>query len=522
MVDVINRETAHDNPVSNDVPPSGGKPFLPDKNDRYLALASFVLGFLFMRWFFFSLQGWGISLFTVFFSGATLLYLRSKGRKLAGESWYWLAVLAVVGLSFSLWEGNGVSGFRHLLLFATALYWVQMAAGTSLLGRTSDWFLYDLQRMLFVTFKHLGAQYRSLWVTGWRPGKSAGDVWAVVLGVLFTLIVILVVGPLLAAADAGGFAVLLRALRVPLTWLPAVDAFLLVQLVLSVPVSAFIFALLAGSVHRGGDRIFSGGEAEKAVQMLRVLPPLTVYTLLLLLNILYLVFILTQLPYFFSAFHGRIPPCWESYAEFARRGFFELCVIAVINLAVLAGAHLCISVKKGHTTALKVHSSWLSALTLLLIATAFSKVLLYIGAFGLTIQRLLPSVFLVFLAVAFCGVIVRQGRQFSVMRLALFTGVTLVSLLCVFNTDGLVAKYNANRYLAGTLNEFDTVVLYRAGVAGVPAALLLYGESDNRKLREELSGYLIFMEQNSARFAGTMQDTLQHALARRKFAEGEI
>ncbi|MBT9173820.1 MAG: hypothetical protein DDT21_02226 [Syntrophomonadaceae bacterium] len=516
---MINGEAIDANPVSNDASPAGGKTFLPDKADRYLAVASFVLGFLFMRWLFFSWQGWGVSLFTLFFSGATLLYLRSKGKKLAGESWYWLAVLAVVGLSFSLWEGRGVFGWRALLLFAAAFYWVQVAAGRTLLGRTSDWLLLDLQWMLSVTFKHLGAQYRSLWVSGWRPGKkAAGDVWSIGLGVLFALPVIWIVGPLLAAADAGGFAALLRTLWEPLTWLPAVDALLLVQLVLSVPVAAFIFALLAGSVHREGQGSFKAREAESAMQAFRVLPALTVYTLLLLLNVLYLVFILTQLPYFFSAFYGRIPPGWESYAEFARRGFFELCAIAVINLAVLAGAHLGISVAKRHTMALRVHSIWLSVLTLLLIATAFSKVLLYISTFGLTIQRLLPSVFLVFLAVVFCGVILRQGRQFSVIRLALFTGVTLVSLLCVLDTDGLVAKYNADRYLAGTLQEFDTIVLYRAGAAGVPAALLLYGKSDNRELREALSRYLIFKEQHTARIAGTMQDTLQHALTRRKLA----
>lgn len=106
------------------------------------------------------------------------------------------------------------------------------------------------------------------------------------------------------------------------------------------------------------------------------------------------------------------------------------------------------------------------------------------------------------------------------MRLAAFTGALLVSLLCTINTDGLVIRYNANRYLAGTLNEFDTTVLYRAGVAGVPAALLLYEKSDDRELLESLSMYLTFAR-SSAYVAGTLQDTLQHATARRKLAEHE-
>lgn len=510
-------EAADGNPVNNALP-VGGKPFLPDKGDKALAVASLMTGFLFIRWVFFSWQGWGVTLFTFIFIGMTLFYLRYKGKKLSGEAWFWLALLIAAGLGFSLWAGNGIFGWRALLLFGTAFYWVQVATSMTILGRTSDWMPLDIRNMLAVTFTHLGAQYRSLRIPGRRPAKISGDVWSVGLGVLFAVLVIWIVVPLLATADAGGFAAFLRALRVPLTWLPAVDAFLLVQLILAVPASAVIFALLAGGIHRGGGGAFSAEDVKNATNVYRILPPLTVYTMLALLNGLYLVFILSQLPYFFSAFQGSIPPGWGSYAEFARRGFFELCAIAVINLAVLAGVHLGITVAGRQSIVIKVQSSMLSVLTLLLIATAFSKVLLYIGAFGLTVQRLLPSVFLVFLTVVFCGVIVRQGRQFSIVRLAAFTGVVLVSLLCMTDTDGLVAKYNATRYLAGTLNEFDTTVLYRAGVAGIPAALLLYEKSDNRELREELSGYLAVMEQHSARPAGTMQDTLQHALARRKLA----
>lgn len=74
---MINGEAVDGSPVSSAASQAAHKPFLPDKADRYLALASFVLGFLFMRWVFFSWQGWGVSLFTLFFIGAALLYLRS-------------------------------------------------------------------------------------------------------------------------------------------------------------------------------------------------------------------------------------------------------------------------------------------------------------------------------------------------------------------------------------------------------------------------------------------------------------
>ncbi len=240
--------------------------------------------------------------------------------------------------------------------------------------------------------------------------------------------------------------------------------------------------------------------------------------MLLLLNGLYITFITSQLPYLFSAFSGVVPPGWESYAEFARRGFFELCVIAVINLLVLTGTHLGLEKTKRQSTVPRVLNTLLAVLTLVLIATAFSKLALYISIFGLTVQRLLPGVFLIFLVIVFGAVTIRQSLRFSVMRLAAFTGTTLLCLLCIINTDALVVNYNASRYLSGTLDEFDTIVLYRSGSAGLEAALLLYEQSDNRQLRDELNKYFDFIDLKSKTNAGTMRDTLQDALVRREIA----
>jgi len=488
--------------------------FIPDKADLWLACVSFILGFLFMRWVFFTWQGWGVAFFTVLFIAVVLFYLRQKGKSMAGETWFWFAILLLTALSFALWPGHGVFLWRGLLLLGAAIYWVRMAAGATLCGKTSDWLPLDLPSAIFYTpLKSLSAQYSSLAVVGKKQRVTASKLWPIVLGVLLAAVVISVVGPLLLRADAGGFALLLRNLQPQLERLGRIDFLLLIQMVLAIPAAAYIFGLLAGSIH---DRRVDLHIAESFVKPLRKLPAATAVTLLLLLNGLYVVFIASQLPYFFSAFRGAVPPGWESYAEFARRGFFELCVIAVLNIIILAGTHIGVEIAQRRSAALRALSSLLATLTLVLIATAFSKLALYIGIFGLTTQRLLPGVFLIFLAVVFIGVIVRQRRQFSIMRLTAFTGAALLCLLCVVNTDALVANYNANRYLAGTLEEFDTTVLYRAGTAGISAAFLLYEQSDNHRLRQELYSYFTYIGRESMAGAGTLRDTLQDSLARRK------
>jgi len=505
-------------------PSPEGSYILPDKADGWLACVSFVLGFLFIRWVFFSWQGWGVLLFTALFIAVVLLYLRHKGKTLKGEAWFWLAVLLLTALGFSLWQGYGVLPWRALLLFVGAIYWLRIATGQTLTGETSDWLPLDLlQGVIVVPLTNFFAQYRSLalYYRSWRRervSRAPGRILSVTLGLLLAAALIAFVGPLLLRADAGGFNALLRFIGLQLRWLE-VDPLLLVQMLLSIPVAAYIFGLLSGSVPGRLSEAHNTAKAESLINSLRFLPAATVLTTLAALNGVYLVFIFSQLPHFFLAFRGVIPPGWESYAEFARRGFFELCTVAVINLVVLAGAQLGIEMLNKKIKIFRALNGLLALLTLLLIAAAFSRLTLYVGIFGMTVQRLLPGVFLLYLAVVFSAVLLRQYKRFSIMRLAAFVGVTLLCLLCVINTDTLVVNYNANRYLDGTLKEFDTVLLYRAGAAALPAALLLYEQSDREDLRTDILRYLEILEEKAWEDAGTPRDTLEGLLARRRLTE---
>ena len=106
---------------------------------------------------------------------------------------------------------------------------------------------------------------------------------------------------------------------------------------------------------------------------------------------------------------------------------------------------------------------------------------MYIDVYGMTVRRLLPSLFMLYLLVICAAVIALQRWQFSIMRLAAGLGMTILCVLCLIGPNSYAARYNAGRYLAGTLPhyDYDTAVLYQAGPAGVDAALQVYeGTSD--------------------------------------------
>lgn len=172
-----------------------------------------------------------------------------------------------------------------------------------------------------------------------------------------------------------------------------------------------------------------------------------------------------------------------------------------------------------NSRSLKVFNSLLALITLILIATAFSKMALYIEAYGLTMRRLLPCVFMIFMAVICAGILALQKWSFSITRLAVVTGIVMFCLLCLSNPDSFVARYNAERYLAGTLEDFDVAILYRSGPAGVDAALMVYDQTGDKALQDELKEYLLYQQQMADQVAGQPRDTWEKAQARNMIAE---
>ena len=172
------------------------------------------------------------------------------------------------------------------------------------------------------------------------------------------------------------------------------------------------------------------------------------------------------------------------------RAFFELCGVAMINLAVLGGVRL-FTVKKGEKPVrpLVVFSVLLSAETLLLIVTALSKMVLYIQQYGLTLLRVYTSWFMVLLFIVFAIVIVAQFRRVNLAKALVLAFSICFLLLCYSNVDGLIARYNIGRYQAGTLDSVDLEALYATPEASLPYVKELYQETDDPALRAEIRNY---------------------------------
>jgi len=210
-------------------------------------------------------------------------------------------------------------------------------------------------------------------------------------------------------------------------------------------------------------------------------------------------YLFSQLAYFFSAFKGILPTDYEfTVADYARRGFFEMCVISVINLVLVFAVLLFARKKEGKICAAnKAICTFICIFTIIIIVTALSKMLLYIKSFGMTELRITTSAFMLFLAVVFVSVILRIFiNGIRALRVAFVTAGCILVLLGTINVNSVVAKYNYNAYKNGLLEDIDINTIYQVGDEGIPYLVLLakdsnseVAESAKSELYSAITGY---------------------------------
>lgn len=233
------------------------------------------------------------------------------------------------------------------------------------------------------------------------------------------------------------------------------------ELLLAVPVWMYFFGGFAATQFKQTKPWF---DMKKG----RVLPAILGYTTVTPICVFYVMYIAVQFNYFTAAFGGTLPGEY-SYATYARKGFFELCAVAVINLCVIAGMNLFLKRKEDGTpsVAMRVYCTLLSGFTVLLIASALSKMVLYIREMGMTPLRIYTSWFMLVLVVFFILIIVAQFTKLQFCKAAFVSFTLLFAVLCFSNVDGMIAKYNVNAYQTGRLESVDLEVLEDLGDAAL-------------------------------------------------------
>ncbi len=403
---------------------------------------------------------WGINV--LLWIGAlaliSLALIRWQRIRLTGGG-RWLIIPALVFAAAFAWRDSIVLQACNLLAMLSAL---ALAAFRSQAGQVRIAGLTDYVRALVLAGTHATLGVLSL-IFGdihWRqiaPNRSSGRLIAIGSGVLIAVPLLIIFGSLFVAADAAFEKIIhdlfnwnIDELLIHLIWIGfwgwITAGFLRQMLLTKEPAVLSVAAPSLGIIEIG--------------------------TALGALNLLFLVFVLVQFRYLFGGEALIRSTTGLTYAEYARRGFFELVTVAALVLPTLLGAHYLLRREnQAAQQAFRVLAGTLIALLFVIMFSALMRMRLYQIEFGLTELRLYTTAFMGWLAIVFVWfaltVLRHQRGRFAFG--ALMAGFAVLIGLNALNPDDFIVRVNAGRTSAET--PFDASYVVGLSADAVPALI---------------------------------------------------
>ena len=213
-----------------------------------------------------------------------------------------------------------------------------------------------------------------------------------------------------------------------------------------------------------------------------------------LLNVLFACFVVVQFRYFFGG-AARVMSITElTYAEYARRGFFELTWVAGLVLPLLLITHALLQRRDHAAVAERIFRPLAGtqvALLFVIMASAVARMRLYQSEYGLTELRLYTTAFMLWLGLVFLWfawtVLVRSRRERFACG-ALVAAFVTIGLLHLLNPDAYIVRANAAHARAG--RAFDAEYAATLSADAVPAlisAMPSLGREERCHVAHELS-----------------------------------
>ena len=419
--------------------------------EHFAAIAALPAGFLIVRLFIYHVPGLFTTLLCWALVTLMLVFLHRSEIRLQRSSKLFAAMLYVMPLVYAISANRLLQGLTTVFLIVAVGLFLLRAANPDA----------DVLRFLPMTvfsgtfgaaFPHFPDTFKAAG-QGTVSKALLKNFGYVLAGLAIAFPVTCIAASLLVNADDNMASLLGNFLKMP----PEKIISLVYCILLGIPVGALAFSMLLTASRRSVP--VENAECEKKVEYLRFLPNVIAYAAATPLCVLYVLFFISQLQYLTGGFTGET--AGFTYAEYARRGFFELCAVCCINLAMLAGmgffSRITGTVKP---VVLRLYSGFLCLSSMILAGTALAKMGMYIHIYGMTRLRVYTSWFMIALVIGFGAILVRQF--FPAFNLGRFTAVlaaVMLGLLCLSRPDAWITRYNVEMYRSGHLESFDNELM---------------------------------------------------------------
>ncbi|MET7803576.1 DUF4153 domain-containing protein [Micromonospora chersina] len=298
-------------------------------------------------------------------------------------------------------------------------------------GRLVRSILFGLVATPFAAFRGLPWVRRHV-----TASPEAGTVRKVTGSVVATVLVLLVFGSLLSSADAA-FSEVLTAV-VPEINIGTVFRWIFLAAVGGLIAVAAVYTLAAPPELSTVDR-----PSSRRLGVLEWAPAIGALTLL------FVGFVIVQFTVLFGGQRHVQKVAGLSYSEYARSGFWQLLFVTLLTLAVLGGVSRWASRERPvERHLLRVLLGLLSALSVVIVVSALSRMWTYQKVYSFTGERIFVMAFELLLGAVFLMILAAgvrwQGRWIPGTTVAL--AVAMLLGLAVLNPEDYAAKRNILRY----------------------------------------------------------------------------
>ncbi|MFL0267346.1 DUF4153 domain-containing protein [Candidatus Clostridium radicumherbarum] len=204
---------------------------------------------------------------------------------------------------------------------------------------------------------------------------------------------------------------------------------------------------------------------------------LIIITVLVVLNVLYLLFTIIQFSYLYGGGNMDLPAGF-TYAEYARRGFFELAAVTFINFIIVL---CCLKYMKKENKKLvttgNILFSFLILFTLNMLYSANFKLSLYEGSYGYTYLRVFVHLFMLLLFIlSIIALIGIWYRKLPIVKCLIVITLIMYTVINYINIDAFIAKKNIERY--NNTGKIDISYLTSLSYEAVPYLVELRNAED--------------------------------------------
>ena len=441
--------------------------------DGYFALVFLFAGFALVKLGFFYAGALGAAVYGIALIGISAAFARLSKAKHNKSSIVFMALSVIFTLNLAISDNPVIrflgSGFVVILYSL----WAFTLNNPSYVG-VDDNFIYMLLNALFgQSFGNFGKDI-SASVSIAKDTKTGGNIKNILVGLVFAFPVTIIAILLLSSADEN-FDRLFSGI-----WSMTFNSFFrnVIIFVFTLPISFLLFGIIYSAVSNKQQFRLDAEKCAQKTARAKIAPQTVIISAVTPLCIVYVLFFFSQLSYFVSAFANVLPEKFIA-SEYARRGFFELCAVAVINLAVIALInYFCVYPDGKRPKTLGFFTALISFFTLVLIATALSKMIMYINRYGLTELRYFTSWFMAVLAVFFVLIVLRQLFKFNLAKISTIIFTAMFVFLSFVPADYLIASFNISAYRDGHTESFDSSYISHLSYDASPAIKPLLDSND--------------------------------------------